>query len=85
MTDQDFNTRLREYLPKVFKGNKRLTASEFWRRIEESIGGLEKLEVDGEVYRGISRLYQENFLGLDGGCYYIKEDKRDETFDEKRR
>jgi len=63
--------KLKQLIKEIFGDKKRLCAGDFWRRMELSVGDLDKTEIDFEVYQGISKLYQEKYLDLKSGDYIL--------------
>jgi hypothetical protein len=63
---------LPQIVPTLFNGDKRMSASIFWRRMEEYAISHGEKEVTGSIYRGVAELFQQGVLGLSDGCYYLR-------------
>jgi hypothetical protein len=63
--------KLKQLIKEIFGDKKRLCAGDFWRRMELSVGDLDKTEIDCEVYQGIAELYKQNYIGLESGNYIL--------------
>lgn len=68
---------LEQFVPTLFESDKRISASVFWRRVEESFAIPNgQPEVTSKMYRTVAKMFSDGLLGLSDGCYYLKEGRR---------
>ena len=72
---KDLETEIREYVPTLFSEDKRLSGSIFWRRMGEYAKRSGEIEVTGEIYETVTKMFKEGIIGLDDGVYYLRSSK----------